>query len=168
MIVIETPRLALRTWTPDDAPAYLEVYGDERVTRFTRTPSLPDIAAAGTRLAAIMAQTEARGFGHWALIERGTGAIVGSAGFRPVEGDDELEVGFTVAPSQWGKGYAVEGTRACLRWGFDRGAKRIRALTMPANTHARRVLETCGMKYLREVDEDGARWCLYECTSSGD
>src|SRR5262245_39563740 len=161
-MVLETPRLALRAWTLDDAPAFLAIYGDPRVTKFTTMPPIGDIAAARMRLERLIEQIASRGIGHWALVERSTGELVGSCGFRPSDSDDELEVGFTVAPSRWGFGYATEAAAACVRYGFARGASKVIALTMPANASARRVLEKVGMRHTGEIVDDGATWCTYE------
>jgi len=163
--ILTTRRLVLRSWTYGDAPSFFAIWSDPRVTEHIAMPPIADIAAARTRLDRVRGQIAARGFGHWALEEKESGELVGSAGFRATDGAAELEVGFTTAPSRWGRGYATEVTAACVAYGFARlAAPRIVSLTMPANARARRVLEKIGMRLVGHAHEDGATWCVYETT----
>ncbi len=60
----------------------------------------------------------------------------------------EVEIGYRLPQSAWGKGYATEGAAALLRYGFETvGLDRIIGLTYPANKPSQRVLEKIGMKY---------------------
>jgi RimJ/RimL family protein N-acetyltransferase len=159
--IVKTDRLALRPWKPDDAEAFFGIYGDPRVSQHLTMPPFPDLASARARLAAVMAMNAERGFGHWAMIEA-DGTLVGSAGFRPVAASRDLEVGFTVAPSRWGRGYASEIAAACVLHGFSRlGAPRILSATAKANTPARRVMDKIGMRFLRTDHDEGVDWCVY-------
>jgi RimJ/RimL family protein N-acetyltransferase len=74
-----------------------------------------------------------RGLGQWIAIERATDRIVGYCGLAfPVflpEIMPAVEVGYRLDPSCWGVGYATEGARAALRFGFDeRALERIVAI----------------------------------------
>jgi RimJ/RimL family protein N-acetyltransferase len=86
----------------------------------------------------------------------------GAAGFHAGFEEKELEVGFTIGPSRWGRGYATEIAGAAVELGFERfGAPRIWSLTSPANLLSLKVLTKIGMHYVRDVDEDGATWAVY-------
>jgi RimJ/RimL family protein N-acetyltransferase len=96
------------------------------------------------------------------VVERVGGALVGNCGFRPVTDSRELEVGFTLAPSRWGRGYAVEIVAATIHHGFEQlGAPRILAMTSPANEPAQRVLEKVGMHATGDVMDEGVLWRAY-------
>ena len=72
-------------------------------------------------------------FGLWAAIEKSTGAFLGWFAFHPLEGcgSDEVELGYRLKKSSWGKGYATEGSRALIRKGFaELGVRRVFAQTM--------------------------------------
>jgi RimJ/RimL family protein N-acetyltransferase len=59
----------------------------------------------------------------------------------------EIEVGYRLAPNAWGRGYATEGARAVVRYGFaDLGLDRIIGLTHPDNAASQRVLQKAGLK----------------------
>jgi len=58
------------------------------------------------------------GYGEWAIEERATGSVVGRVGLiYPDRLDAEptrIEIGWTLAPESWGRGYATEGACAGL------------------------------------------------------
>ena len=63
---------------------------------------------------------------------------------------EERELGYRLRTNAWGKGYATEGSRALIRHGFTQlGLTRVVANTMTVNTASRRVMEKCGLTYLR-------------------
>ena len=160
--VVSTSRLGLRPWRLEDAARAEEIYSDPKVHQFFTSPPR-DLAGWAAFIAREQLQVPLRGgFGHWALVERATGELVGSCGFRAVEGSRELELGFALAFTRWGRGYTTEIGAACLQHGFEQlGAPRICALTMPLNRAARRVLEKLGMRREADREEDGATWCVY-------
>ena len=76
----------------------------------------------------------------------------GSAHFRPREdaGPGEVELGYRLRKSAWGKGYATEGSRALINRGFTEfGVQRVVAETMAVNMASRRVMEKAGLKLVR-------------------
>jgi RimJ/RimL family protein N-acetyltransferase len=64
--------------------------------------------------------------------------------------DDAYEVGYRLGRRWWGRGLAVEGTRAIIAAAFSLlGARRLTAQTMAVNQRSRRVMERCGMRHVR-------------------
>ena len=62
----------------------------------------------------------------------------------------EVELGYRLRKSAWGKGYATEGSRALIRKGFTEfGVKRVVAEAMAVNQASRRVMEKAGLKLVR-------------------
>ncbi len=60
----------------------------------------------------------------------------------------EVEVGYRLHVSQWGKGYATEIARELVRFGFeDLGLSRIVAITHPENVRSQRVIAKLGFRY---------------------
>jgi len=57
-----------------------------------------------------------------ALYESGSGVLVGQCGLllQPVNGSNELEVGYSLLPAHWGKGYATEAARKARDTAFER------------------------------------------------
>ena len=92
------------------------------------------------------------GYGFWAAVEKSSGRFVGWFHFRPVKGvpADEIELGYRLRKSAWGKGYATEGSRALIQKGFAKlGVRRVYASTMVVNVGSRRVMEKAGLKFVR-------------------
>jgi RimJ/RimL family protein N-acetyltransferase len=148
-IVATTPRLNIRTWTQQDAPALLALYSDPEVIRYIPHVQLKDLAHAQAKI------DEMSGFDPtlWAVEE--SGRLIGVCGFR----QGEPELGFAFARDTWGKGYATEAARECLRWGTARGMQRVIAKVRQDNAASRRALERLG--FVDTGDLDGA-WCIYQ------
>ena len=161
--VLETERLALRWWRLDDDEAMFAIFRDPALYEHLRSKPHTSIDQVRAWLGREVDAAPRRGFGHWAVIEKASGAIVGSCGFRAGFTPDELEVGFNIARPSQGRGYATEIATACVRHGLEAmGTARILSLTSPANAPARRVLEKSGLA-LRGIEEhDGATWCVYQ------
>jgi RimJ/RimL family protein N-acetyltransferase len=96
------------------------------------------------------------GFGFWAAIEKSTGIFVGWFHLRPADDapPNEVELGYRLVKSAWGRGYATEGSRALIDKGFaELGVERVVAFTMVVHTASRRVLEKAGLRYVRTFHE---------------
>jgi RimJ/RimL family protein N-acetyltransferase len=103
-----------------------------------------------------------RGYGQWALVERGTEKLVGRAGLWRPEEWPGLEIGWLLARPQWGRGFATEAARAALAYGRDVvGADRVISLIRPENTPSIRVAERLGESYERTIELYGAAACVY-------
>lgn len=92
---------------------------------------------------------EERGFGLWAVEEKGSGAFVGRIGLMRHDTwplPDKIEVGWVLDRSRWGLGYATEGALASLRFGFgELGLERVISIAFPQNAASRRVMEKVGL-----------------------
>jgi RimJ/RimL family protein N-acetyltransferase len=151
---LETTRLRLRGWSARDAASYERIMGHPRVTSALGRRPEPG-AAAVSRLAR---QWREQGFGHWAVEERASGALIGRIGLAHhpdwTPDPDNVEVGWTLDPEVWGRGLATEGGGAALADGFGRlGLERIISITLPENRASRRVMEKLGLTL-----RGSARW----------
>jgi ribosomal-protein-alanine N-acetyltransferase len=148
-VILETPRLLLRTWTLDDAEAAFAIYSDPEVMRFMGGVTQHDVEEVRRWLAARpMAHQALHGLTMWATVEKATGRLVGACGLKFLEGGMNIEVGYHFARAVWGRGYATEGAAAAVRYGFERlGLRRILGVVNPANHASQRVLEKVGLTY---------------------
>ena len=144
---LRTNRLLLRRWRPEDRPAFVELNADPRVAEFLgeMTPEQRD-AMAGR----IEAHFGRHGYGMWAVELPGVTPFAGFIGsgvprieahFTPC-----VEVGWRLHPDHWGKGYATEGARAAVAFGFEFiGLPEVVAYTAVGNVRSRRVMGKLGM-----------------------
>jgi RimJ/RimL family protein N-acetyltransferase len=155
---LETDRLILRRFTPDDADNLLELDGDPEVRRYLLMPEPPTRADAARTLARFLAWYERPGgFGYWAAVEKATGAFLGWFQFHPSrDNPHEVSLGYRLKRSAWGRGYATEGARALIRKGFEeQEVQRVVAAALAANAASRRVMEKAGLTLVKTFLYEG-------------
>jgi ribosomal-protein-alanine N-acetyltransferase len=157
-VAVTTPRLDLAPWRVDDAAAGLSVFGDPEVARWLSpaVDPIPDEAAMRERIEQwIEMDADAEPpAGHWTVRRRLDGQLIGSVTLRrmpPI--DEDLELAWQFAPAFWGHGYATEAAHAVARWGFERSAHEMFAVTRPANERAIRLAERLGMQWVGETEK---------------
>jgi RimJ/RimL family protein N-acetyltransferase len=146
---LRTERLVLRPWRESDLEPFAALNADDRVTR-TLAGSL-DRAASDAMAARFSASFEKHGFGYWAVELPGVAPFVGALGLSVPAFDaafmPAVEIGWRLAFDHWGKGYATEGAKAALDFGFDdAGLAEIVSFTAASNTRSRAVMERLGMR----------------------
>ena len=147
--ILETERLALREWTPEDAEALFEMVGDAEVMRYVDTGQpWEGVGRVREWIGRLNESYRTRGFSRWAVVEKASGEAVGSCGFALLPWSGEIDFGYMFRRDRWGKGYASEITPAVLRHGFERyGFREVVASIAPENGASRRVLEKLGFVY---------------------
>lgn len=154
---LETGRLVLRRFTEADAGHLVDLDSDPAVMRFLTggRPTPRHVIETEVLPGYLAAYDRHPGFGHWAAEEAATGTFLGWFEFRPepeAAGAHDVELGYRLRASAWGRGYATEGARALVRRGFARlGVERVFATTMAVNRGSRRVMEKAGLRYVRTV-----------------
>ncbi|MGH3150444.1 MAG: GNAT family N-acetyltransferase [Streptosporangiaceae bacterium] len=157
-VFLETERLVLRRFTRDDADLLVGLDSDPDVMHFV-TGGVPTSRAEidSDFLPAFLGYYQRyEGFGFWAAIERATGEFLGWFHFRPRPdaAPGEVELGYRLRRSAWGRGYATEGSRALISKGFTEfGVQRVVAGTMAVHGASRRVMEKAGLTLVRTFHE---------------
>jgi ribosomal-protein-alanine N-acetyltransferase len=144
---LTTERLGLRRFTADDLEWLADVYGDTEVTRYlggvknrSRTQEFLD-----TRI--LRYYDEHPGLGVWMTIERATGTPVGFHLLNHIRGESIIQIGYALAKSAWGHGFASEMAEAVLAYGFlDLQLPRIAGMTSLQNLASQRVLLKIGLE----------------------
>ena len=156
-IFLATRRLTLRRFTAADVDLLTELNSDPEVMRYINGGQPTPRAEVRDRIIPNFLDCYERfgGLGYWAAEATATGDFLGWFQFRPVP-DAGVELGYRLRRAAWHRGYATEGSRAILRKGFtDCGVERVFARTLAANTASRRVLEKCGLVFVRTFRVDG-------------
>ena len=144
---LETMRIALREFTPDDFDDLHRLDIDRRVVRFFREgqPSTRvETAKAIQRITRY--STWYPDFGIWYATRRDSGAFIGWFALKYAGRSPDVEIGYRLRHDQWGLGFATEGATALLQFGFDDlGLDRIIGVTHPENFASQRVLMKAGL-----------------------
>ncbi len=152
---IDTDRLRLRRFTPDDLEALTEIFARPEVWRYPLDRGLTRDETAAF-LERQMAHWEACSFGLWLAVPHETGRVIGYVGlsvpmFLP-EILPAVEVGWRFDPSWWGQGLATEAALAALREGFETlELEEITSIPQAENARSGRVCERLGMRLSRDV-----------------
>lgn len=144
------PRVLLRRWRAADREALAAINGDAlAMQHFPGVMSRSDSDALADRLQAHFDQF---GFGPWALEIPGVVEFAGFVGLLNVAFEAHftpaVEIGWRLAPAQWGRGYASEAARLAMRFGFEAlDLHEIVSFTVPANTRSIAVMQKLGMQH---------------------
>jgi RimJ/RimL family protein N-acetyltransferase len=102
------------------------------------------------------------GFSSWGLIERASDGLIGDVGFGIFEPTGDIELGYTLGRSHWGRGYATEAAGACLAAGLAQlSPERIIAVIDEANESSLRVAHRIGMRRVEVIDAHGRPHVLF-------
>lgn len=111
-----------------------------------------DVMGVTAFLATTAAHGDQRPFGHYRITRTADGKAVGGIGFKRHPDDGCVEIGYGLAPSARGHGYAAEALTALLHLAAEHGLSRVVADTTGDNVASRRTLERAGF---RHVGTDG-------------
>lgn len=147
---LTTERLVLRPWRDSDLASFAALNADPVVMEHFPAPlTRAESDAVAGRMRRSLAE---RGYGWWAAEAPGVAPFVGvialavpnfEAPFMPA-----VEVGWRLATAFWGRGYATEGAREALRFGFeDLNLEEIVSLTATTNTRSQAVMQRLGMRH---------------------
>ena len=151
--ILETDRLILRPFAPDDVENLVSLDADPDVMRFINggEPTSRDEVEREILPHFLALQARGTGYGFWAVDEKSTGEFLPWFHLRPhADGDPgEPELGYRLKRMAWGKGYATEGSLALIQHAFvELGATRVYAETMAVNAASRRVMEKAGLRFV--------------------
>jgi len=153
--IITTERLGLRRWTEDDYLPFAKMNKDKEVMQYF--PSLLTDEETTAMINRINLHFEKHGFGLFALEKLSTKEFIGYTGFMVPSFESSftpcVEIGWRLRKEDWGKGYATEAAKACLRYGFEvLGFKKIYSFTSTINLRSEKVMQSIGMIKEGEFD----------------
>ena len=168
--MIETERLYLRTFQPEDLSSYhATIYGNADVMTYLPGGIPRPVEVVRETMDYFVSHQERYGFSIWAVFEKESQTFVGHAGLIHAPRTDErlpqdVELAYAFGKAYWGSGYATEVARASLKFGFEEiELDKIIALAFSANVPSQRVMQKIGMTYKGVSDlYHGATLVLYE------
>lgn len=154
---IKTKRLILRPWQEADLEPFAKLNADPRVMEFF--PSVKTFKESFNEYEAILEHFKKHGYGWWAVSEINHPHFIGFIGLRyidfPAAFTPALEVAWRLAYEYWGKGYATEGAKASLQYGFKvLNFSEIISFTSTINIRSQAVMERIGMHHDSRDDFD--------------
>ncbi len=159
-LVLKSDRLLLRPLSENDSDLSIEILTDPAVMRYVgKTYTSEQVIQ---ELPTTLKRCAGGCIGFWCVIDRLTKEKLGTALLQPlpidVKGtpwnlvggeelpDGEVEVGYFLKKSAWGKGYATEACSRLLKFAFEETQlKEVVAITAPNNTASKNVLKKSGL-----------------------
>ncbi|TLM82715.1 GNAT family N-acetyltransferase [Pseudarthrobacter sp. NamE2] len=173
---LETERLILRQWEPEDAGFVLDLYSRWEVQRFIgNSPQvMADVAQAEERIRTWRAMDHPVD-GIWAVELKDRKVLAGTlllkgipaSGPPPLQPSGDTEIGWHFHPDFWGHGYASGAGRAVLDYAFASGLPKVVAVTAPANTASQKVCIRIGLRHQGQTARYYSMLCeLFELTGA--
>ena len=144
-----SPRLGFRNWQESDIAKMAAINADIAVMEFF--PETQTLRQTQDFVARMQAQQADKGYCYFAvdtLEDREFIGFIGlsdktfEASFTPC-----VDIGWRLARSAWGKGYATEGARRCLQYGFtELGMDKIYSMAPKLNLKSEQVMKKIWMK----------------------
>ncbi|MEU9086063.1 GNAT family N-acetyltransferase [Streptomyces sp. NPDC048357] len=147
MTELRTDRLTVRRWRDSDLEPWAAMNADPEVRE--HLGDLLTREQSDVSVARFQAEFDQRGYGWLAVEVRATGEFIGFAGLDRVDDGmpfSGVEIGWRLARSAWGRGYASEAALAVLAHGFGTlGLPEILAVTTATNVRSQAVMRRIGM-----------------------
>ena len=153
--IFSSERLGFRRWVDEDFPAFAAMNQDAAVMEFF--PNTLSTDQTSVFLNKIKTFFDTKGYGLYAVDELITSEFIGFIGFWHPSFDlgfsPFIEIGWRLQQKHWNKGFATEGAKACLKFGFEQlQFETIYSLTAVVNKKSIRVMEKIGMQKMMEFD----------------
>jgi ribosomal-protein-alanine N-acetyltransferase len=155
MVYFETQRLLLRDWREHDLEEFRKMNKDVRVMKFfTKTLSEEETDRFYNK---IQDEIKNYGYGLYAVETKNNNNFIGFIGFHWADFDSQftpcIEIGWRLKFDSWGNGYATEGAKACLKYGFEiLKFEKIFSFTSKINIQSENVMKKIGMVKIIEFE----------------
>ena len=144
---LDTGRLTLRAPNDQDYDSILRLGSDPEVMRYITYGKTQSPEEARKDLERRIQLSRGK-HGYWIAEEKYTKQFVGWFTLKPLENQNDFEIGYRLLREHWGKGYATEGSKRLLQYAFHQlQLKKVLAIAMPENSASRRVMEKLGLKH---------------------
>jgi ribosomal-protein-alanine N-acetyltransferase len=153
-IIVQTPRLIIREFLPDEEETYLNHFNDEMVLRYIPKRSREERIGIFRR--ALEQYAINKNLGIWGIFNKAEGDFMGSCLLRAFTDEPgTIELGYSLEKKYWGMGFASEMATAIAAYGFeDPDTLNIVAVTELPNTASQRVLEKAGFTRADNIIRD--------------
>lgn len=152
---IITPRLGLRNWQESDITPMSLLNQDKKVMEFF--PATPTLEQTENFIRRMQAQFEKTGYCYYAVDRLDTGNFIGFIGMMYQDYESTftpaVDIGWRLNQAAWGNGFATEGAKACLTYGFETlELEEIYSVASVINIKSERVMQKIGMEKIDTFD----------------
>lgn len=155
-LILQTPRLYLREFTPADAGLLVDLNSDPAVLQYLHEPLLRDEQQATEILETIIFPQYKNRLGRWATFLKATDEFIGWCGLKYLPDKNEIDLGYRFMRKFWGLGYGTEAARHVLDYGFyELDLSRIVARAHIDNKASLAIINKLGMQYAGDEIIDG-------------
>ncbi len=157
---LETERLILRPFEPDDAPRVALLAGDRDVAKTTMAIGHPyELSSAENWIATHPEAFEKGQHVVFAVTLRDNHELIGAMGLVLNLNQEKAELGYWVGKPYWSRGYCTEAARAVLQFAFaELRLNRIHAHHFSHNPASGRVMQKVGMRHEGHLRQHVKKW----------
>lgn len=147
--IFESPRLGFRMWKESDREIFARMNANNEVMRYF--PKTLDSRETDDFLYRVQEHFKEKGYGLWAVELKDTKEFIGFIGLLNATFEADftpcVEIGWRLDNKYWNKGYATEGAKACLEYGFNKlNLSSIYSFTAEINKPSENVMKKIGLK----------------------
>ena len=147
---IETPRLALRGFTPEDAPFAISLWNDPVTGRWLSDPALEAIPDIEAYTKSVEGLGDSLDCCHLVAVDRATGQRIGTCSFIPRQDGKVYDIAYCVHKKYWRNGYATEMVKGMVDYARGQGAEKITVSIDQANAASNAVVRKLGFTVASE------------------
>lgn len=167
--ILLTDRCLVRETTPEDVGEFYRIYSNPAITRYMEG-LYPEAEQERQYIREYIKKVYTYyGFGVWTVVDRGSGAVVGRAGFSYREGFRDPELGYIIGVPWQGQGYGTEVCRAVMEYGWKAlDFEQVQALVETGNQVSLRLCEKLGFEREKILTLQGKEYWLLLCGRSAE
>jgi ribosomal-protein-alanine N-acetyltransferase len=140
-------------WEESDRELFAKMNANKEVMRYF--PKTLDFKETDNFLNRVQEHFKENGYGLWAVELKDTNEFIGFIGFLNATFEAEftpcVEIGWRLDNKYWNNGYATEGAKTCLEYGFNKlNLNAIYSFTAEPNKPSENVMKKIGMKKIGE------------------
>ena len=160
-VILETPRLLICEFIPEDEETYLNHFTDEEVCLYLPKRSREE--RLNIFRTALANYATGKLTGTWSMTGKADHAFIGSCLLRAFNDEPgKLELGYSMEKKYWGKGIGTEMAAAMIAYGLaGPGVTAVVAVTVPANIASQKVLEKAGLERRENIIRNGEELAFF-------
>ena len=173
-LILETPRLLLRTFELSDAEDMFEMDKNPEVHKYLWRNPTQSKEETIKIIEYIQKQYAEKNIGRFATILKETGEFIGWTGIKYINDHVEngnsnfYDYGYRLNEKFWNKGFATEASKAWLEYGFNEiKIDKMNAYTHFENGASNHILQKVGFQFVEDYqDVNDVTWKWWQMINS--